>query len=120
MINAYYHPQLADGRWAAMPLALQMANIGSEVHRTYNFLRKGNPERARICFERGLELIDLTIDAKPRRTAMRELCRVMEFFCEIYLSKNFRELESLDKYFYSFALAANKLKADTAGRSSCL
>jgi len=115
MIDAYYHPELASGRWAQFPLVVQMANIGSEVHRTYNFLLREKPERARICFERGLELIDMTIDARPRPAALRELCRVREFFCEIYLSRNLKELESLDRYFYSFALACSKMKNKAEG-----
>lgn len=108
MIKVKYHPQLAAGRWAQMTLAAQMANIGSEVHRTYSNLSSGKTERARVCFERALELFDLSLDAKPREAAIRELCLARDYFCEMYLNKNLEELAALDKYFYAFALEYNK------------
>lgn len=36
------HKELAAGRWAEMPLALQMLNIGSEISRANRWKSKGN------------------------------------------------------------------------------
>jgi hypothetical protein len=35
------HKKLTGGRWAEMPLAEQMANVGSEVSRALNWKKKG-------------------------------------------------------------------------------
>ena len=34
------HQELAEGRWAKLPLALQMGNIGSEVSRSLKWYKK--------------------------------------------------------------------------------
>lgn len=41
------HPELAEGRWAEMPFALQMGNIGGEVSRAVNAKKTGE------CFPGG-------------------------------------------------------------------
>ena len=107
------HKTLENGRWAKMPFLEQMANIGSEVYRTSSWKMKGNSERARMAFERALELIDLTIKYgrlnEPGRNAMlEEVCRLREEFCRNYLSSDSDSLASFDKYFMQFAVAAAK------------
>lgn len=41
----YQHKDLAEGRWAKMPLAEQMPNIGSEISRANRWKGKGNREQ---------------------------------------------------------------------------
>lgn len=45
-----FHKELAQGRWAQMPLAEQMANIGSEVSRAFNWQKKVIMFLLRILF----------------------------------------------------------------------
>ena len=59
------HQELAEGRWAKLPLALQMGNIGSEVSRSLKWYKK-NEKRFQVSFERALELFDLSIQGLPR------------------------------------------------------
>ena len=57
---AIAHASLASGRWQTMPLAEQLANVGSDVARA----RRWQDTDAHLCdkaFERALELLDLTI-----------------------------------------------------------
>ena len=44
-MSNYQHTELAAGRWAAMSLAEQMLNIGSEVSRANRWQSKGNMEQ---------------------------------------------------------------------------
>ena len=98
------HNDLFAGRWAEMSLAEQMANIGSEVSRTASWMEKGNSAHSRKSFERGLELIDLSISASPRPSATVELCRLREYFCFLFTEKKAAELRGFVGYFTPFAI----------------
>jgi len=100
-------------RWASMSLAEQMANTGSEVGRSAKWLAKGNKELADGAYLRALDLIDLTIavgrHGKPGRHALlKELCRARDCYTEAFLDRDLASLNSLDKYFYQFALLCRK------------
>lgn len=96
------HKSLAEGRWAEMPFSLQMANVGSEVSRTKNWLIKGNEHQAERAFERCLELFFLTLKFANRPAIYREVCRFKELFCQAYLEKNLNELDYFDRYCTQF------------------
>ena len=55
------HETLSNGAWSDMPLAKQMANIGSETYRATKWLAKGRRDNAEKAFERMQELVELTI-----------------------------------------------------------
>lgn len=97
-------------RWHQMSLVEQMANIGSEVDRIASWKKKGNDEFATKALYRSLELIDLTI-ADPRwRDRLKEIVRMREFLCDLYIGDNTHSFtpEFFSKYFLWFALAARK------------
>ena len=103
------HSTLENGRWAELTFPQQMANIGSETSRVQKALEAGNDHRAERAFARAQELIDLTIkygraDTPSQRSALwEELCRFRELFCAAFLSRDFTELVSLNKYLDQFA-----------------
>ena len=68
--------------------------------------QKGDTDNSKNSFLRTLELIDLTIDQRKSR----ELLRLREVICDIFLSSgNYNiSVESLKNYFIQFALLANK------------
>jgi hypothetical protein len=82
------HKELAAGRWAEMPLALQMLNIGSEISRANRWKSKGNQNQVERAVFRGLELIDLTIDAQRGKHSLKEFTRMREAVCDYYLGEN--------------------------------
>ena len=83
------HPELANGRWASMPFALQMGNIGSEISRAINSKKHGNYERMNNAAERAIELFELSIDANMNSpTRLKELCRGKEEFCDYIYNNN--------------------------------
>lgn len=107
MITIKYHKELAAGRWFELSLLEQMANIGSEVHRTILEEQK-NPGVLGQAAERCLELFDLTIEDARWRHRLKEITRAREFFCAILLGGTAYKtsLKDLDRYFLHFAYAA--------------
>lgn len=104
------HEELANSRWAKMPLAEQMANIGSEVSRALNWQKKGKKDLSQRAFHRALELIDMTIPSVKKYSRLKELFRVREALVDFFCGTNrFCSSESLwRKYFDHFAYLARK------------
>lgn len=102
------HKELASGRWAEMSLAEQLANIGSEVYRISIALQAGKKERAQKAYERALELMDLSIAAKPREAALKELRLARELFCKSYETKSKSDFDFPNKYYFQFACMVRK------------
>ncbi|MDO8654847.1 MAG: hypothetical protein Q7R48_00215 [bacterium] len=106
-MKVVFHKELAAGRWFTFSLAEQLGHIGSEVGRA----RKWQDKDEAIfqgAVERALELFDLTI-ADPRwKNRLREIARAREVFCDAVLGgKEYgSSLESLEEYFFPFAMAA--------------
>lgn len=83
------HKELAAGRWAEMPLSMQMLNIGSEISRANHWKAKGNQNQVERAVFRALELIDLTIEAQRGKHSLKEFTRMRETVCDYYLGDNF-------------------------------
>lgn len=120
------HRDLAAGRWAEMPFALQLGNLGSEVSRSLKWYGK-NERRFQVSFKRALELFDLTIEAAcqepspkgqdcdsenlPSRSAkLKEVCRAREEFCDYFLNDNSWGTDpvKMQRYYDQFALLGRK------------
>lgn len=106
-MNKFYHRDLAAKRWFELSQIEQMANIGSEVFRAIKW-RETDQCRSEKAFDRALELFDLTLADRRRRTGWREIARVREFFCSLFFDKPQYSVtaDDLNRYFYRFALAA--------------
>jgi len=108
-MNTAIHTQLAAGRWLEMDFFNQMANIGSEVHRTISW-REKNAEFSKKAFYRALELLDLTIADKKNVNRLAELLRLRETLIDYFLFDNV--YKSTDKqwesYFFAFNMAARR------------
>lgn len=104
------HKDLAQGRWARMPLAEQLANIGSEVSRALNWRTKGNSEYAEKAVVRALELLDLSLESAKAFPTLRELARLREAIVDYFYGTNqYGSSETLwRKYFDHFAFLARK------------
>lgn len=102
------HKDLAAGRWFELSLMEQLANVGSEIERTILWKKKGNLEYSQKAFERGLELLDLTISDPKNKLRLREITRAREALVDHFVFDN--EYASTDEiwhnYFYSFNYAA--------------
>lgn len=101
---------LDENRWASIPLAEQMANIGSEVGRSAKWLSKGKMAMAEGAYLRALDLIDLTIKygrlgQNNRAALLKEICRARDCFTESFSNSDFETLSYLDRYFGQFAIS---------------
>lgn len=109
-MDVVYHKSLASGHWFELSLAEQMGNIGSEIGRAVKRKQRGESTEADKAVERALELFDLTMSdsrwLKTRR--LREIARAREVACDLFFGDNIygSTFESLEKYFYQFAVAA--------------
>ena len=104
---SHQHASLAAGRWETMPLAEQLANVGSDVARAYRWQGKDSKSYEK-AFIRALELLDLTISDPRWKGRRKELTRVRELLCDAMLGgKEYgSDLAALDRYFFPFAVAA--------------
>ncbi|MBI4064233.1 MAG: hypothetical protein HY401_08040 [Elusimicrobia bacterium] len=102
-----HHPELARGRWQTFSLAQQLGNVGSEVSRAMRWQAK-DQKLFDGALVRALELFDLTIEDSRWRGRLKELLRVREFLCGAWLggAEHGVSLQSLNRYFFDFALAA--------------
>jgi hypothetical protein len=102
------HPELATGRWFRLSLVEQLANVGSEIERAIRWRAKGNPKYGSNAFERGLELLDLSIADEKNRLRLRELTRLRETLADYFWFDNRygSSDESWRKYFHAFTYAA--------------
>ena len=105
---SYIHKNLADGRWIMLSFAEQMANIGAEIGRAINW-KKRDEKLSQLAFERGIELLDLTIDDKKNHgSRLGELCRLKEVLGDYFMGDNEygSTKENWNSYFYFFNAAA--------------
>jgi hypothetical protein len=98
-----YHKNLKD-RWSGLNLTEQLANVGSEVERALKWQEKGNPEYARMAFERALELLDYTTEGMDNFYRLRELRRLREAIVDYFAGNNIYESSPklFRNYFYGF------------------
>ncbi len=84
-----------------------MANVGSEIEWTISN-RGRNEKDSTAAFERGLELLDLTIADPRHRRRLRELTRLRETLADYFVFDNCYGStdESWRRYFHAFTYAA--------------
>ena len=106
----YQHKELAVGRWKQMSFCEQMANIGSEVERAFNWKEKNNSVYSEKALERALELLELTIDLSPKKTYLKELTRIREVILDFFMDDNLYNMDilSFKRFFYYFGVNARK------------
>lgn len=94
---------VSENRWHNLPLAEQMANIGSEIGRATTWQKKDN-SRFEGAVGRAMELIDLTLEDRRWNNRLLELGRFKEFFCDAVLGGHEygTTFSSLEKYLMPF------------------
>ena len=105
------HAGLAAGRWAALTLAEQLANVGSEVDRAITAWETHRSDRFDRALARALELFDLTArDDRWRGHRRREILRSREEFCRLFFDADPPPVaaRTLSAYFLRFAVLARR------------
>jgi len=106
------HKNLAQGKWFDFSLMEQFANIGSEIERAIKWKNKNNLDYSQKAFERGLELLDLSISDKKNKNRLKELLYLREMLSDYFFFNNEYKTndKSWQKYFYAFNYAVrNKI-----------
>ena len=65
--------ELTLERWAEFTLDQQILMIGTEMNRARSFMGECDVERRQSCYQRALQLVDLTLGLGPRPGLQREL-----------------------------------------------
>lgn len=99
------HKELSSGRWETLTFFEQMANIGSEVERAISWKNKNNEKYKISAFERGLELLTLTMSDKKNNRRLKELARVKESLSDFFIFNN--TYNSSDDFWKKYFLAFN-------------
>ncbi len=102
------HTELTKEKWQSLPFFNQMANVGAEVGRAINWRAK-NKVMSQAAFERGLELLDLTIEDPKNKKYLKELCRLREVLADyFYFNNEYGSTdENMNNYFYGFNYAVS-------------
>jgi hypothetical protein len=82
------HANLTREKWEAYSTTQQVLMIANELNRASNCLKSNHPADAEKCFERAMELTDLTVEDLRWRQGLKELLRFREVLSELYISKN--------------------------------
>lgn len=104
-----YHSDILAKKWSQLTLPQQLGNVGSEVSRMIKWRGKDDAIAER-AFERMLELIDLTLQSQTSGPRLREIARVREVLVQTWQSQATADnptWESLNRYFFYFALLGN-------------
>lgn len=84
-----FHKNLTQERWNTFTKNQQILNIASELVRAKNWMQKKNKNYTQNSMDRGLELIDLTVDDKKwHSNSLKELLRFREALAEFYTNRN--------------------------------
>lgn len=85
---SFQHKNLAAGRWQSLSLLEQMANIGSEVDRAFNWRAKNNQALSLKAVDRALELLDLSLDSTREFPKLKELASAREVLADFFYCDN--------------------------------
>lgn len=77
-----------DVRWFAMPIGVQISNIGSEVARAIRWKQKQDNEKSISFCKKAIELIRLTEKDPKNRNRIRELQACEEELADYFYGDN--------------------------------
>ncbi|MCM8756543.1 MAG: hypothetical protein NC817_00710 [Candidatus Omnitrophica bacterium] len=89
-------------RWEKLSFLEQIANIGSEIMKAFNWRRGDNSNYAERAFFRALELIDLTLKNTSSFSRKKEIARLREALIDFFLGNN--EFNSTENFFFHYFL----------------
>ena len=84
------HSDLTEERWSTFTLDQQILMIANEMNRAWSLVESRDAERVKNCYERVLQLTDLTVRTQTKSTLRRELLRWRELIAELYLQETTR------------------------------
>ena len=91
-------------RWFALPVSMQISNIGSEVGRAIKYKNKNENEKANRFCEKAIELLKLSIEDPKNKHRTREFNFAIEELTDYFMGNNeYGTTETaLKKYYDAF------------------
>jgi hypothetical protein len=107
---ARQHASLTEDDWSRYTLDQQILMIGNEMKRAMRWLNSEDTDRLRNCYERILNLTDLTIRTNTKSTLRRELLRWRDVIAQLYISRapDMKEHQTAFKVLLCFTPEASK------------
>lgn len=100
------HKTLTQEKWNEISKRDQILNIASEFSRAGHWLDKKDSGKARDCYERAFQLVDLTLNGEKWRDKRQELARFREVLGYLYL-KNTQT--PLCGFFYNWLIGFSEI-----------
>ncbi len=100
------HKNLTPEKWSKLSKKDQILNIAAELSRATHWLEKDVFESAKDCYERALELVDLTLDDNRWKGNRRELAHFREVLASFYIRKT---SPSMCDFFYDWLIGFSQI-----------
>ena len=84
------HRNLSQERWSEFTLDQQILMIANEMNRASGLIRAGDIARTKSCYERVLQLTDLTVLVQTKSTLRGELLRWRDLIAQLYVEETTR------------------------------
>jgi hypothetical protein len=92
------HAGLSVERWGRFTRDQQLLMIANEMNRAQSLMRPEDRTSLGYCYERALQLTDLTIEVQPARSLRRELLRWRELLGGLYVAPEPRPHEHAEVF----------------------
>jgi hypothetical protein len=79
------HSSLSPEKWSGFSLDQQILMIANEMNRASRLMKPGDLPGLRLCYERVLRLVDLTVEVQRRSTLRKELLRWRDLVAALYI-----------------------------------
>lgn len=91
-------------KWFAMPIEMQISNIGSEINRAINWKNKGNDKRKEGFCLKAIDYLSLSIEDPKNSHRIRELLFCIRELQDYFIGTNYYNTndEMLRKYYDAF------------------
>ncbi len=87
MYRLKLHKTLTPNKWQKFSIKQRELMIANELNRAKNWIEKKDPEEVNNCYERALELLDLTVEITKSGNRLREYLRLREMMAKFYFEK---------------------------------
>jgi len=87
MYKLKLHKNLKVDKWQKFSIKQRELMIANELNRAKNWIEKKDFEEVRNCYERALELLDLTIATAKAKNRLKEYLRLREMMAKFYIEK---------------------------------
>jgi len=87
MYRLKLHKNLAPDRWQKFSMKQRELMIANELNRAKNWIERKDLEEVKNCYERALELLDLTIEITKDKNRLKEYLRLREMTGRLYIEK---------------------------------